>query len=382
MMEYMNKNRVKKIIWITFLVLTGIGLLNSSMAYLAALAAHDDVPYSKTFIWEMTGAYSVIPILPLFYWYARRFPFRPAYWVRSLVVHLFGIVGYAMLHTFGMWFSRMLIYHLLGWGSYDYGIIFFRYLMELHKDVFSYCLFLSLLGFFDYLMANRERALQSARLASQLSQARLEALRMQLDPHFLFNTLNAISSYMYEDVRIADKMMANLSRLLRLSLDYSDTQVVPFREELAFLKLYLSIMKARFQDKLEVELDVAQDTRDALLPNLILQPLVENAIKHNQPTVGKVAHIHMKARKEEATLVLDIEDNGPGFKEQKEEMMEKGVGLANTIQRLEQLYGSAHNLTFTNREQGGLSIHLVLPFRQEPDVGGERADTGDAEVTS
>ena len=347
------------------LCLTLVALINTGTVITSALAEQSDMPFYLPLLWELTGAYTILPLLPLLFLFARKYPFTRGHRLKYLPLHILASVVYSSLHSTGMYISRNIIYHWLDWGAYDYGVLVYRYLMEWHKDILVYWFFIGLLALYDYVRANKERELQSALVEARLQRARLDALKNQLDPHFLFNTLNTISATMYEDVRAADKMISNLSRLLRLSLDQSDQQETPLCEELRFLNLYLSIMKARFRDKLNVNCEIDPELHGAMVPNLLLQPVVENAIKHNQPEGDKVTEIRVWARLENSRLHLFVEDNGPGMGGNPKEFVGKGVGLSNTLARLEQLYGEHHQVSFVNRDEGGLTVHLVFPYKEE-----------------
>jgi len=217
--------------------------------------------------------------------------------------------------------------------------------------------------------ARREEAsilqAQAAQLQAQLSEARLAALRMQLNPHFLFNTLHAISALVERDPRGVRRMIARLSELLRASLD-ADDQEVPLHQELTFAERYLEIMQIRFQGHLQVETQIAADVREALVPNLILQPLVENAVKHGVSKINGAGRIEISAFRESEKLVLRLRDNGPAIAGETSPI--EGIGLSNTRARLAQLYGPAQSLTLRPAENGGLIAEVSLPFHTRADL--------------
>ncbi len=211
---------------------------------------------------------------------------------------------------------------------------------------------------------SRGRALRTTALEAQLAQARLQALKAQLHPHFLFNTLNAISALMHRDVESADRMIALLSDLLRVSLDKDDRHQVSLREELEILERYLAIERIRFRDRLRIEIDVERPCYDALVPRLILQPLVENSVIHGialQSTAGLIA---IRARRKGNRLAVSVADDGPGLLE--EPPLREGVGLSNTRARLAELYGSDHRLALERAAVGGLEVNIEVPFEQQP----------------
>jgi two-component system LytT family sensor kinase len=222
----------------------------------------------------------------------------------------------------------------------------------------------------------RARKEQATRLQAQLAEARLDALRRQLDPHFLFNTLHAISSLVERDPRGVRRMIARLSELLRHSIEGSAEQEIPLRRELALLEQYLDIMRVRFQGRLEVTTTVDDAALDLLVPNLVLQPLVENAIKHGVSHVEGTGHIAIEARVTGGELVLRVRDDGPGLPDDRvvEEPAEgeslpraqRGVGLRNTRERLAQLYGDRQRFTLGPAAGGGAVAELAIPVRRAP----------------
>src|SRR5688572_30505858 len=207
---------------------------------------------------------------------------------------------------------------------------------------------------------------QTALLQAELAEARLAALQTQLNPHFLFNTLHAVSSLVERDPRGVRRMIARLSDLLRFTLERTDQQEVALEQELAFLERYLEIMQIRFQGRLEVDTHLDAGVADALVPTLILQPLVENAVKHGVSKVDASGRIAISARRVGDRLVLAVRDNGPGLNGA--DAGDEGVGLRNTRARLEQLYGSAQSLTLREAEEGGLIAEVTLPYHTRADL--------------
>lgn len=208
----------------------------------------------------------------------------------------------------------------------------------------------------------------AAQLQAQLAEARLEALRMQLNPHFLFNTLHAVSSLVERDPRGVRRMIARLSELLRYTLSGDADQEIPLEQELDFLRRYLDIMEIRFQGNLEVELQIDPDVFGALVPNLIMQPLVENAVKHGVGNKVGVGRIELIARREGDDLLLGVRDDGPGLTAIAEATNGDGVGLRNVRARLEELYGENQALTFHEAEGGGLLARIRLPYHTGTDL--------------
>ena len=211
----------------------------------------------------------------------------------------------------------------------------------------------------DYFLRYRARVEEMIRLQAQLTQARLDVLRSQLNPHFLFNTLNSVSAMVERDPRGARRMIARLSDLLRYTLEESTEQEVPLHRELDLLEEYIDLMQIRFQGKLNVVVDAGEGTRDAFLPNLILQPIVENAIKHGVSQAEGPGEIRIRSRQDGRRLVITVEDNGPGSADGSSSL---GVGLTNTNARLREMYGDSYAVTLRPRLPHGTEAEIVLPY--------------------
>ena len=218
----------------------------------------------------------------------------------------------------------------------------------------------------EFFLRDQRRQRQAAHLQAQLAEARLDALRMQINPHFLFNTLHAVSALVERDPGGVRRMISRLSELLRHTIDSHATDEVPLREELAFLRRYIEIMEIRFQGRLNVNMAVGEEILDALVPNLILQPIVENALEHGVNRAAGDGQITISGYRDGDgdgdgdRLMLSVRDNGPGIDAQNE----SGVGLANTRARLEQLYGDRAVLTLRNADGGGTLAEITLPYHQ------------------
>jgi two-component system LytT family sensor kinase len=211
-----------------------------------------------------------------------------------------------------------------------------------------------------FFLRDQRRQRQAAQLQAQLAEARLDALRMQINPHFLFNTLHAVSALVERDPGGVRRMIARLSELLRHTIESHATDEVPLRDELAFLRRYIEIMEIRFQGRLQIEQAIDDDTLDAMVPNLVLQPIVENALEHGVNRATGAGRVRIAARRDGSRLLLTVRDNGPGL----DAKNESGVGLANTRARLEQLYGDAASLNLTAADGGGVIAEIALPYHQ------------------
>jgi two-component system LytT family sensor kinase len=225
----------------------------------------------------------------------------------------------------------------------------------------------------QYYLRYRDRERQAAALSAELVNARLEALRMQLNPHFLFNTLNAVLALIHEDPAAADRMLVQLSHLLRRTLDSGSAYEVPLREELQFLRMYLEIEQIRFQDRLQITFDIDPDTEDLLVPQLILQPLVENALRHGILPRDQPGQIHLRARQNGDRLELSVRDNGIGLPDPAETGTRKGVGLQNVRSRLNHLYGVTQFFQLREAPGGGAEAILSIPVRSKQTSDGAPA---------
>jgi len=213
---------------------------------------------------------------------------------------------------------------------------------------------------------SQEKDRRAAELSASLAKANLQALQHQLQPHFLFNALNAIAALVHSNPAAADDMIANLSDLLRMSLDLSREPEIPLRREMEILSCYLDIERARFQDRLEVKVDVEPAALDAWLPALLLQPLVENAVRHGLEAKTKSAPVAITARVTDGTLHLTVADRGPGLTAAADGSIKDGIGLTNTRARLHELYGARGTLTVTNAPAGGCVATAILPYHLKP----------------
>jgi LytS/YehU family sensor histidine kinase len=209
-----------------------------------------------------------------------------------------------------------------------------------------------------------EAARESEELQGRLDQARLQALRLQLQPHFLFNTLNTITALVHRDPPSAERMVTGLSELLRVSLGNAGEQEVRLDRELEVLRHYLDIQLVRFSDRLSVRFDIDPGAREAMVPSLLLQPLVENAIKHGISPRVAAGHLHISVRRHNETLSLEVGDDGVGTRGA--QALAEGVGLGNARARLASLYGEQHRMEAGPRPEGGFNVKIEIPFYTEP----------------
>ncbi len=341
-----------------------IALDRFAYRYLDLLSNGLHQPPVHVLVEEVTAAAAGgLLLIPLLY-FARRVR-RPGVSLGGLVLRHAPVVPvFSAAHTTLNYLFRLAAFSALGHGRYDYGILSIRYWMELPMDAIVYTVFVSIVYFLDHTREAREREMKLAQLEGELSRLRLKALESQLQPHFLFNALNTISSVMYEDVRAADTMIAGLADLLRRSLRTDAAAECALSDEMETLELYLAIMRARFAERLTITTEIPDDTRDAAVPTLLLQPLVENALRHGDPGADKRAEVAVRARRENGRLLLAVDDNGPGVTGAPEDAIGRGVGLANSQRRLAQLYGADQRFSIANRDTGGLTVRIEIPFRR------------------
>jgi len=339
-----------------FVFWTLIGLSFAFQFYISSAKAGLEVTWRQAVSYAL-GDWYVFALLSIpVVWLARRFDFESGNRARSFAVHLPGSLVFSLTYmVLRAWIGR--------WQSEaSFAEAFLPLLVKTwHFNLLIYWVIVAVTFAFNYYRKYRERELRAVELEKRLAQAKLQALQMQLNPHFLFNTLHSISALMHQDVEAADGMITRLSDLLRTALDSSDTQEVTLRQELEFLQRYLEIEQTRFGSRLTVKTDIAPDTLDAQVPNLILQPLVENAIRHGIEPHAKPGRIELRAQRAAGTLVLDVCDNGTGLGEN--EPAEEGVGLSNTRARLRTLYGETHGFELRDAPGGGLHARLTIPFR-------------------
>jgi two-component system LytT family sensor kinase len=354
-----------------------LGFLLFVYHYLGPLAAGQPRRPLAPLIEELTGAFVGGLMFFPFRWLVRRLPLNRTSWPRRLPLYLLAMLACGAAATTLMWGLRSLLFPLAGLGSYDYGVMPLRYLMELPLQLIAFTVMAGALHAFGALEAARARELRAARIESSFARTQLRNLRLQLQPHFLFNALHTISAVMYEDPAAADEMLEQLAELLRSSLHTAQSDEVPLAEELALLERYLAIQRARFGERLAVEVEVDDGAEALLVPSLILQPLVENAIRHgNAERLGRGA-IRVRARWQGERLVLEVEDDGPGRPAAAGgdgDGRPPGLGLASTAERLLLLYGDAQTFSAGNRAGGGFVVRAAIPaHRAAPAARGDGA---------
>jgi signal transduction histidine kinase len=315
-------------------------------------------------------------LTPVIFGIAMRYPIQRSNWVRRTGLHVVASVAFTVAHVilrglvYPVWDPRISNYSYAVWNPHTHvfniqWILFERlFFYNLVDDIFSTYLPVVLIAHAVwYQKMFKDRDLRTFELEAQLAKAHLQALKSQLQPHFLFNTLHSISTLMLTDVRAADSMIAHLSDLLRMSLENSEIQVTTVSRELEFLTGYLEIEKVRFADRLNIVLDVAPDALDAQIPHLLLQPLVENAVHHGISRRSSGGEIRIAVSCDAHNLYLRIRDNGPGLSDSGAGQPAIGLGLRATRERLQTLYGNKHSIDIRDAPEGGVEACVRIPFR-------------------
>ncbi len=353
------------------LIATLVGLVFVAPTLFQHLEEGAPIPYSRI-ISELIGWYLWALFVPVVNWVVRRFPLERRNWRVRLLIYLgCGLLvsfAYAVVDVLKAQLIHMLVTgnpvpSLLRLGTgYLFGGIEFYLLV--------YSVMLAIVQAFDYYRRYQDRRLRASQLESELARAQLQVLRAQLNPHFLFNALNAIAALMHRDVEAADGMLVQLSDFLRLSLELGDQQEIPLVQELELLEHYLAIERLRFGGRVEFHVDVEPDAQGALVPSLVLQPLVENAIRHGVSKRAGGGRVEVRVRvRFPDRLELHVRDDGPGTPSSAP-AIRPGVGLDNTRNRLRRLYGGHQRFEIGNAPAGGFQVMITIPLRH----GDESAD--------
>jgi hypothetical protein len=333
-------------------VWTVLGVLSSSQ-HLAffAFSGRDFSPVAvvgRTMLdWWTCGVFT-----PAIFAVARRFRLDGGEWLRNLPVHIAACAGYILLKLA----IFLPIISALGWLGEP-----LRFMPWVYSDAFPLTIAYASVVAAYYGLSYYEGYRRTAELEARLSRVQLDALRSQLHPHFLFNALNALSTLIHKDPQQADRMVLELSELLRTTLTVNAPPEVPLHEEIAFVNRYLAIMQQRYGDRLKVTLDIRPDVEEALVPNLVLQPLVENALVHGVGRSARAGSVLVRAQREGDMLELTVRDDGPGL--DNGTPIER-IGLRNTRMLLEQLYGEKQQLTIATHVEGGVVTTVLLPFHE------------------
>ncbi|HEX4135510.1 MAG TPA: histidine kinase [Bryobacteraceae bacterium] len=322
---------------------------------------------------ELPGAYLWAVCTPLIWWLARHFRIERQHLVRHSLVHLLAMTVLVVINK--MVYDAIMMPPSSPFRDFTWPKLLRVIEQDFDTGTLVYSVILLVEHSRDYYRRYQQGLASAANLQTQLVQAQLRALKMQLHPHFLFNTLHTIAALVHEDPELAERTIARLSELLRLFLANSTIHEVPLSEELKSLDLYLEIERTRFEDRLGVHFEVPAELHEAMVPSLVLQPLVENSIRHGVGRRSAPGWISVTVEKYGETLVLRVTDNGAGLQESRRGHGQTGMGLAITRGRLESLYGDRQSLVLRDVPTGGAEVKITLPFQRqaEPGQNGENA---------
>ena len=343
-----------------------LALAVSMQGYVASAYRGRPVPWTQALAYPLAFYAVWAALSPGILWLAGRLPPRRS--VLFVGVHLIASCIVALIHARAFVFLLSNIQPDVWAGLTTGRIVLNAVVANFHSNVVLYWLVAGGTWLLAYFRRSREREMRAAQLEARLAQAELQVLKMQLHPHFLFNTLHAISALVHEDPEAADRMLSQLGDLLRATLAAGEAQEVPLGRELDFIDRYLDIERQRLGDRLRVDRDIDTAALDALVPSLLLQPLIENAIRHGIAPSAAGGTITIRARSESGGLRLQISDDGEGCDPT---ALLPGLGLSNTRARLTQLYGSAHRFDVTGAAGAGVQVELTLPHRRVPADGAQ-----------
>lgn len=341
-------------------VWTIVALFFSTQVYIMYYSERQPIPYARSFLVQASACYLWALATPLVLWLSRRFRIDRNNWLRRVALHF--LFSLALVTT--LLALHFLTYMpLIGRAGLITPFRLFGYLYyNLDRWLLVYWFICVMSHAFNYYNSYRKGELKASQLHIQLVQSQLEALKMQVQPHFLFNTLHSISALLNKDTEAARKMITRLGDFLRLTLENSGSMEVTLQQEIEFLNGYLEIERIRFQDRLTTHINVDPEVLDVRVPNLILQPIVENAMRH---AIGNSisGRVEITAAARNGVVRIEVKDNGPGIHIDRtlEAGRGKGLGLANTQARLVGLYGDAARFELTNDPSGGLVVALEIP---------------------
>ena len=341
-----------------FLAWIGIGLWLGINVVIGHRNSGSHVPAWEPMTWELSSAGVMAVLAIAIFRFERRHPLSGGDWLRRVPVHIPAAIVFSLLHTLGMVGIRKAVYALMG-ARYDFGDPLLGFAYELQKDLISYALIAGFCVVWRALRARRERELTLVQLERDLGQARLAQLTAQIEPHFIFNTLNAISNRMHEDVEAADRMIAALAVLMRVALSETGEARVRVVDDVVWLERYFELMRERFRGKLETQVRLDPAARNARIPRLLLQPLVENAFEHGLASGRGRVDVTIDVDGEQLRCVVADDGRGlaPGYV--------PGVGLANVRHRLELLYPGRHRFSIAPGKVAGTRIEIELPLSLE-----------------
>lgn len=368
------------LIWaVSFAVWTFVTLAATLSIYELYRSMGKPMSISETLGMECSQILTYAPLTPFVFAFALRYPLQRKNWKRRYLAYLAGGLVFSLVHIslrsltpYGTWDLQTNRWVSVIWDAgahafhFKWDIFWGLFLRNVVDDITGVFVPIVLVGHVvSYYRRFRERELHTAQLEGQLAKAHLQALKSQLQPHFLFNTMHSISALMLIDVRAADKVMTRLSDLLRMSLENDGSQLTTLSRELEFVSAYLQIEKVRFEDRLNIVFDIAPDTLDALVPHLLLQPLAENAVRHGISKRVEQGEIRISTSHDQQQLYLAVRDNGPGLNLSDRGSFREGLGLRTTRERLRTLYGEEQSVDIRSAPGEGVEINIRIPFRAE-----------------
>jgi len=347
-------------VWLVgFVLWTLLAFLSAAGAHVYFSSMGTPIGWAQLLAWNVTISFIWSLLTPIIYELSRRYTFDRASWKRSLPLHIVASVALAFLGAL----TLVAVNPFITWTKEPAVPFFAHVLSRTFMDIQRYWYVLLITQAIAYYGKYQERQLLSSQLEAQLANAQLEVLKIQLEPHFLFNTLNSIAALARHDGEAAEHMTLQLADLLRMSLDGVGVHEVPLHQELTFLQKYMDIQLVRFQDRLTVETDIDPRTLDTMVPNLILQPIVENAIRHGIGPRRTPGTVRIATWRDRDDVWMEIRDNGVGLSGGRGIRPREGVGLTNTRGRLRQLYNDDHAMVLEDAPSGGCTVKIRVPYR-------------------
>jgi two-component system LytT family sensor kinase len=341
--------------WVIYAVLALLFGVYLGINSMVGLRGRVDIPAWKPLVWEITSVIVIFALIPLVVRFESHFRLdaRPRW--RIVMAHMGAALIFSALHVAGILLLRKLVYAIVG-QQYGFDSLVVQAFYELQRDLITYVVILVVIFANREFQVRRTGDLRAAELAAELDQARLKALTAQIEPHFLFNTLNAISNRMHEDVEAADRMISSLGSLMRAAYDSDNQVLVPLERELSWLRDYAAMMTERFRGQLSFDLKVAPGLDGVAVPRLLLQPLVENALRHGLPD-GR-GDLTVEVARQGPRLLYTISDSGVGIDATS---IKPGTGLSNVARRLELLFPGTHTFILAAGHPTGTVVTLSFP---------------------
>ncbi len=369
------------LLWIiSFCVWGFISLAGTFTVWQLYRSTDDPMRFTTTLGLELSQVLTYFPLTPLVFVFAIRFPIRACNWKRRIPLYFVAGLLFCLGHItlrgltpFGIYEPKYHDWTSVVWDSHLHAFfirwsafrkLFFNNVVDDITGTFVPIILIA--HAISYYRKFRDREIRATQLEGQLAKAHLQSLKSQLQPHFLFNTMHSISALMLTDVQAADRMIARLADLLRMNLESAGTQITTLNHELEFVHCYLEIEQVRFEERLSLKFEIAPETLDAQVPILLLQPLVDNAVKHGISRLVANGEIRISAYRHNGDLKLEVRDNGPGLVDSGNDRGSR-IGLRVTRERLETLYGENQSVELACPPEGGVSVLVTIPFQRSPE---------------